>query len=224
MRIAISATGQGMDSNLDPRFGRADYLLIIETDTMEVVQVIDNRASQNAAHGAGINAASMVVDAGAQAVLTGQVGPKAFAVLDAAGVKVISDMSGTVRDAVERFNHGNVSASSGPDVDAHSRVVMPPSNTRFGGPGQGAGPGAGGRCRGAGGGGRGLGGGRGAGGGGGGGRGRGRCAAMVAGFGRAFQCIGRNLGLNIRRRRRDLSCMRASGRSLNRRPARGFGL
>lgn len=222
MQIAVSATGQGMDSLVDPRFGRADYLLIIETDTLEVVKVIDNRASQNAAHGAGINAASMVVDAGVQALLTGQVGPKAFAVLDAAGVKVFSEQTGTVKEAVMRFNQGNSTSSLSPNANGHSSEGTGPSTNSFGksfgGAGGGRGQGGGGRSMGGGcrGGGRGMGGG--------GGRGQGRCAAMLAGMGQALRCMGRNLSLRIRRRRRDLSCPNVSARPWARRPVRGWGL
>ncbi|MGQ9811997.1 MAG: NifB/NifX family molybdenum-iron cluster-binding protein [Dissulfurimicrobium sp.] len=103
MKIAVSSRGQDLDAQVDPRFGRANYFLIIDVDSGKILEVIDNTASQNAAHGAGINAATLVANAGAEVVLTGQVGPKAFAVLDEAGIKVISDVSGTVREAVERF-------------------------------------------------------------------------------------------------------------------------
>ncbi len=80
MKIAVSATGPERTSQVDPRFGRAPYLLIVETDNGELVQVIDNRAAAEAAQGAGINAASRIAEAGAQAILTGMVGPKAAAV------------------------------------------------------------------------------------------------------------------------------------------------
>lgn len=196
MKIAVSATGPSMDSTVDPRFGRADYLLIIETDNMALVKVIDNRASQNAAHGAGINAASMVVDAGAQAVLTGQVGPKAFGVLNAAGVNVVSEMSGTVRDAVERFKQNPLSTSSSSDSGGSGNVYRADRGGVSGGFG---------RCRAQG----GLGMGRG---GGAGGRGRGCCAAIMAGIGGAFRSMGKRLGLNLRTRARNLSCMNRSGR------------
>jgi len=76
MKIAISSTGTTMESNVDPRFGRASYFVIVDPENSQIVDVIDNRASQEAAHGAGINAATMVAQSGAEVILTGRVGPK----------------------------------------------------------------------------------------------------------------------------------------------------
>lgn len=137
MKIAISARGQGLDAQVDPRFGRAEYFLIIDTDSGKVLKVIDNMASQDAAHGAGINAATVVAEAGVNAVLTGHVGPKAFAVLNAAGIKIVTDVSGTVREAVERFKQGGLKEVSGPDTDAHQGIAIGGQGLRQG---QGAGP------------------------------------------------------------------------------------
>lgn len=162
MKIAISTQGREKNSPVDPRFGRAAWFVIIDSETGDIVDVLDNRAAQDAAHGAGINAATVVAESGAQAVLTGRVGPKAFAVLDAAGINVISDVSGTVEDALERFRSGSVKHDSGPTSDGHTTMAP--------GPAAGAAPAAGrGRCGGAG---MGRGGGAGMGGG---GRGRGGC-------------------------------------------------
>ena len=123
MKIAVSSKGQGLDAQIDPRFGRTDYFLIIDSDSGKILDVIDNTASQDAAHGAGINAATAVAEAGVKAVLTGHVGPKAFAVLDAAGIKVISDAGGTVREAVERFMSGGFKEAGGPDSGAHHGII-----------------------------------------------------------------------------------------------------
>jgi len=103
MKIAVSATGPERTSQVDPRFGRAPYLLIVETDNDELVQVIDNRAAAEVAQGAGINAASRIAEAGAQVILTGMVGPKAAAVCEQAGIRMHNGASGTVAEAVQRF-------------------------------------------------------------------------------------------------------------------------
>jgi predicted Fe-Mo cluster-binding NifX family protein len=123
MKIAVSSKGQGLDAQLDPRFGRTDFFLIIDVDSGKILKVIDNTASQDAAHGAGINAATIVAEAGAEMVLTGHIGPKAFGVLNAAGIKVISDASGTVREAVEHFKQGGFKEVSGPDTDVHQGIA-----------------------------------------------------------------------------------------------------
>jgi len=153
MKIAISATGKDLSSAIDPRFGRAGYFVIVDTETGNIVNVIDNLAAQGAFQGAGINAATLVAESGAQAVLTGQVGPKAFEVLHASGIKVISNVDGTVGEAVERYRKGEIpSPDEGPGVEVFfgKTYGMP-----FGGRGMGGG------CRGRGiaGGGRGMGGG-----------------------------------------------------------------
>ncbi len=141
MKIAVSATGKDLNSKIDPRFGRASYFVVVDSDSGKVVEVIDNTQSQNAPHGAGINAATSVVESGAQMVLTGHVGPKAFAVLQAAGVNVASDVSGSVGEAIEKFKSGSITPDGGPNVDAHQG--MPPA-----GSGGGMGMGMGGMGRG----------------------------------------------------------------------------
>jgi len=165
MKLAISATGKDMDSMIDPSFGRANYFVIVDAESGDIVEVINNSAAQDAAGGAGINAATIVAGSGAQTVLTGQVGPNAFGVLQAGGIKVISNVSGTVGEAVEQYKKGTISSlNEGPGAEVH------PGQTP-GGRGRGMGGGA--RGRGIAGGGRGMGGGGGKGMSGGSGMGRG---------------------------------------------------
>jgi len=186
MKIAVSSTGKDLNSPVDPRFGRAQYFVIVDSDTMQVVDVIDNTSAQAAAHGAGINAATMVAQSGAEVVLTGRIGPKAFVVLSSAGIGVVSDMSGTVKDAVELFLSGKVQADGGPSGTPHQGQggVGRGGGGGFGGGGFGAGRGGlGGAMGGFG---PGMGGGRGCGGGFGSGRGQ--------GGGRGQGCGGRGQG------------------------------
>ena len=178
MKIAISATGQDLNSAVDPRFGRAGYFIIVDAESGNIVNVIDNLAAQDAAQGAGINAATLVAGSGAQAVLTGQIGPKAFEVLQASGIKMISNVSGTVGEAIEQYRKGAIpSPDEGPSAAVNSGKTFGPSfggGRGMGGGGRGRGMGGGGRGMGGGGRGRGMGGGgRGMGGGGGGGMGGG---------------------------------------------------
>ncbi|GAB6036111.1 hypothetical protein JCM15519_06700 [Fundidesulfovibrio butyratiphilus] len=114
-RIAVTAEAPGLDSPVDPRFGRAAGFVVVDTQTMECSWV-DNGASQAMSHGAGIQAAERVADAGAGVLLTGFVGPKAFQALKAAGVKVGQGLDGgSVRDAVESFKAGNVAFADAPN-------------------------------------------------------------------------------------------------------------
>ena len=118
MKIAITAKGIRLDSEVDPRFGRAPYILIVDTETL-AFEAVDNSDNVNAFKGAGIQAATMVSDKGAEVLMTGYCGPKAFATLEAAGIKVISDVSGTVRDAVEAFKAGRVTYATAANKEAH---------------------------------------------------------------------------------------------------------
>jgi predicted Fe-Mo cluster-binding NifX family protein len=116
MKIAVSSQGPGLDSKIDPRFGRAAYILVIDTADSGV-EVLDNSENLNAFKGAGIQAASMVSDSGAEVLLTGFCGPKAFKTLQAAGIKVANDVCGTVRDAVKALNEGIVSFADDANVE-----------------------------------------------------------------------------------------------------------
>ena len=118
MKIAVSAKGCDLDAQVDPRFGRASYILVVDTDTLEV-EVIDNQTNKNAFKGAGIHAASAICDKGAQILLTGFCGPNAFRTLAAAGVKVVNNMSGTVKDALQEFNNDRVSFAEDANVEGH---------------------------------------------------------------------------------------------------------
>jgi predicted Fe-Mo cluster-binding NifX family protein len=106
MKIVISATGKELISEVDPRFGRAAYFLIIDSESGSILEAIDNSAGRDAAQGAGISAAALVADRGVGAILTGRVGPKAMPIVEKAGIQVVSDVSGTVGEAVEKFRSG----------------------------------------------------------------------------------------------------------------------
>ena len=118
MKIAVSSRGQSLESEVDPRFGRAAYIVVVDTETMEF-EALDNSTNVNAFKGAGIQAATSVCDKGAEVLMTGYCGPKAFQVLEAAGVKVVNDAAGTIRDAVETFKQGEVKFASSANADAH---------------------------------------------------------------------------------------------------------
>lgn len=105
MKIAVTSKGKDLDAQVDPRFGRAAWILIIDTDSLDV-DALDNTENINAFKGAGIQAGVMVSDRGAKALLTGYCGPNAFKTLKAAGVKVVNNVSGIVKEAVQNFKDG----------------------------------------------------------------------------------------------------------------------
>lgn len=118
MLIVITSSGKDPDAPVDPRFGRAAFFLVVETDT-EAFTAHDNVQNLNAVQGAGIQAARHVVELGAKAVVTGHVGPKAFAALQAAGVKIHAGAAGTVRQAVEQYKAGQLAEAVQATVEGH---------------------------------------------------------------------------------------------------------
>lgn len=118
MKIAVTSTGKDLDSPVDPRFGRAAYILIVDDASLEV-EVLDNSVNVNAFKGAGIQAAVMVGDKGADVLMTGFCGPNAYKTLQAAGIKVVNDVSGTVRSAIAAFNEKQMAFADAPNTDGH---------------------------------------------------------------------------------------------------------
>ncbi len=120
MKIAVTTSGQDLSSQVDPRFGRAPYFLIVDTETMEF-QVVDNTQTMGFSHGAGPQAAQAIVDQNAKVLLTGSCGPNAFRALQAAGIEVIVNVTGTVKEAVERYKAGEFKSTDVPNVPGHWR-------------------------------------------------------------------------------------------------------
>lgn len=170
MKIAVSASGQDLDAQIDQRFGRCDYFLIIDTDTMDTKAFPNDHNSQTS--GAGVQAAGFVIDKGARAVLTGSCGPKAMDVFDAQNIPVYTGHAGNVRQAVEAFKNAPSDTSGSPST-GQGQGTAGGGRGMGGGGGQGMG---GGRGRGVAGGGRGVGGG--------GGQGMGGGRGMGGGCGR----------------------------------------
>jgi len=134
MKIAITAKEPKLEAEVDPRFGRAAYFIIVETDG-EDYEVIEN-PNVNSASGAGIQSARLVVDKGVKALLTGSCGPKAYDVLEAAGVSVYVRTTGTVTEAIEGFKSGQMLPTDGPDVPAHTHGSTSGSGGNGGGRGK----------------------------------------------------------------------------------------
>jgi predicted Fe-Mo cluster-binding NifX family protein/ferredoxin len=190
MKIAVTSTGPSLDDNVEARFGRCPYFIIIDTDTMQF-EAIEN-PNLALGGGAGIQSAQLMYEKGVTAVLTGNCGPNAYNVFGQAGIQVIVGVSGTVRNAVEQFKAEAFSSASGPNVASHFGVNAAPAEpTATGQPmtgpaGQGGGMGLG------------MGGGRGMGRGMGGGRGMGRGMGRGGGMGRGMgggKGMGRAIGM-----------------------------
>ncbi len=118
MKIAVSSIGKDMEAGIDPRFGRAKYFVVYEPDRGHF-EVIDNSINLNAAQGAGIQTAQRVVASGAGVLISGNCGPKAFQVLNAAGVKVFTSDAKNVMEAVALFSAGKLTQISSANVEGH---------------------------------------------------------------------------------------------------------
>jgi len=127
MKICFSVSLPKLDSPIDPRFGRAPYFLITD-EKGEKVEIIKNTGVE-AMGGAGITAAQVVVSAGAQVVITGNLGPRAFDVLESSGVKMITGVSGlSAKEALEKYQKGKLEGTSQSNVPGHFGIAR-----RFGG-------------------------------------------------------------------------------------------
>lgn len=118
MKLAITAQGESIESAVDPRFGRAKCFVVVDLVT-DAAMNVSNSVSLNAAQGAGIQAAKTIIDLGVKALITGHVGPKAFAALQSGGVAVYPVTGGIVAEAVEKFRSGSLKPMAAADVEGH---------------------------------------------------------------------------------------------------------
>lgn len=117
MRICVTAQDRTLESDVDARFGRCAYFIIVETDSM-AFETIDNAHGQSAG-GAGIQSGQLMAEKKVGVVLTGNAGPNAFQTLKAAGIEVVTNVSGTVREAIENYKKGLYVNSKKPTVESH---------------------------------------------------------------------------------------------------------
>ena len=117
MKIAVSSTGKDLNSQIDPRFGRCQYFIFIDPETMEF-EVFENEGLM-ASGGAGVQAAQLIAQKGAKALITGNLGPNAASALSASGIKAYLVPGGTVRDTIEAYKSGSLREASGATVPPH---------------------------------------------------------------------------------------------------------
>lgn len=118
MIIAVSAQGRDLQGEVDPRFGRAACFLLVDSETMDF-EVVENQQNFNLPQGAGIQAAQTLANHGAEVLLTGNCGPKAFKALGAAGIKVVVGVEGKIEAAVRGYLQGRYGHAAGANVEGH---------------------------------------------------------------------------------------------------------
>ena len=118
MKIAITAQGQDLSSQVDQRFGRAKWLIVVDTETGDF-QAHDNGVNFNAAQGAGIQTGQNIASLNVEAAITGNIGPNAFKVLNAANIKIFLAEKQTVQEAIDSFKAGELKEMNQPNVEGH---------------------------------------------------------------------------------------------------------
>ena len=141
MKVAVSSTGENLDAQLDPRFGRCAYFLVVNPEDMSF-EVFNNESAVQGG-GAGIQAAQFLASQGVEAVITGDCGPNAVQTLTAAAIELFGGQAGTVRQVVEKFKNGQLKPTSEATVDSHFGMNVETGIGRGGGMGGGRGVGRG---------------------------------------------------------------------------------
>jgi predicted Fe-Mo cluster-binding NifX family protein len=118
MKVAITSQGKDLASPVDQRFGRAKYFIVLDTENGQFT-AHDNAANLQLAQGAGIQAGQAVVNLGVSSVITGNVGPKAFRVLQAGNVQIYMGATGTVQQAIEEYKQGRLKTANQATVEGH---------------------------------------------------------------------------------------------------------
>ena len=116
MKVCVTSQGKSLDSQVDPRFGRCPYFIIADTDTMEF-EAIQN-PNVTGMGGVGVQSGQFMSEKKVKVVLTGNVGPNAFRTLEAAEIGVITGVSGSVKEAIERYKSGELKLSDGASVNS----------------------------------------------------------------------------------------------------------
>jgi predicted Fe-Mo cluster-binding NifX family protein len=114
MKICITSEGNNLDSKVDPRFGRCQYFIIADADTLEC-EVVENPNIESMG-GAGIQSAQLVASKHVKAVLTGNIGPNAFQTLNAAVIDIYTGVSGSVKEAIAAYKSGKLKKTESPSV------------------------------------------------------------------------------------------------------------
>jgi predicted Fe-Mo cluster-binding NifX family protein len=117
VKICVTASGNTLEASVDPRFGRAAYLTIVDLESM-AFEAVPNAAA-GVMGGAGIQAAQTLAKKGVGVLVTGNVGPNAFQALRSAEIEIVVGANGTVREVIEKYKMGELKKAGAPTVSGH---------------------------------------------------------------------------------------------------------
>lgn len=112
MKICVTSQGDNLEAEVDPRFGRCQYFLIIDTDTLKFESI--KNPNMDAMGGAGIQSGQIMAEKSVKAVITGNIGPNAYQTLQAAGISVVIGASGSIKEAIEKYKKGELKTAQEP--------------------------------------------------------------------------------------------------------------
>ena len=118
MNIAVSSTTNTLEGEIDQRFGRCRYFLIIDSETLEFT-VIDNESAMTSG-GAGIKAAETIVQSNAEVVITGNIGPNAFQILSAGNITMYTGVTGRIKKSIDQYKQGELQETTHATVGSHA--------------------------------------------------------------------------------------------------------
>jgi len=116
MKICVTSQGDNLEAQVDPRFGRSQYFIIVDTDSHQF-EAIQNPNTDKMG-GVGVLSGQLLAEKKVKAVLTGNVGPNAFQTLQAAEIEVVTGASGTVKEVIEKYKKGELRSADNPNVDS----------------------------------------------------------------------------------------------------------
>jgi len=130
MKVAVSSNGENLDDQVDPRFGRCQFFVVVNPDDMNF-EVLNNESAALGG-GAGIQTAQFLASQGVAVVITGNCGPNAVQTLSAAGIELFGGQAGTVREVVKRYKDSDLQPTSEANVDSHFEMNVAAGSGRRG--------------------------------------------------------------------------------------------
>jgi predicted Fe-Mo cluster-binding NifX family protein len=118
MKVAVTAKGKTLESEIDPRFGRCPYFLIVDVNDL-TFHAISN-ANISVGGEAGVQSGQLMAEHDVECVLTGSCGPNACSTLNTAGITVVTGVSGVVKDVVDQYSKGLLAPTTGANVGSHA--------------------------------------------------------------------------------------------------------